>query len=64
MCQLRQQRLQLLKYMMYNGDAMFIARMILNTTLVTAHDAEQLLAVSKCELVYQYYLADRSGSCH
>ena len=50
-CKLRQQRLQLLKSMMYNGDAMFVARMILNTTSFTAHGAGQLLAVSKCELV-------------
>ena len=48
--------------MMYNGDVMFVARMILNTTSVTAHDEGQLLAVLKCELVYQYFLADRSGS--
>ena len=36
---------------MYNGDAIFIARIILNTTSVTAHDAGQLLAVPKCVLV-------------
>ena len=45
---LRQQRLQLLKCMMYNGVAVFLARMILNSTSVTAQDAGQLLAVSKC----------------
>ena len=50
--------------MIYNGDAMFLARMILNSTSVAAQDAGQQLAVSKCALVYQYFLSGQSGSCH
>ena len=43
---------------------MSVARMLLNTTSVTAHDAGQLLAVSKCTLIDKYYLLDQRTICH
>ena len=50
-CKLRQHRIKMLKFIMYNVNSMFVAQMLLNTTSVTAHDAGQLLAVSKCTLI-------------
>ena len=49
----------MLKFMMYNGNSMFVVRMLLNTTSVTAHDAGKLLAVTKYPTIKHYYFLDR-----
>ena len=62
-CTLRQHRIQMLKFIMYYGNSMFVARMLPNTTSVAAHDAGQLLAVTKCTTT-KHYLLDRRSTCH
>lgn len=66
-CRLKYQRYQSMKYLMQNGNAMYVARMLMNSTAVTGYDAGTMLAVSRCLQIntYQYSINPRvGGACH
>jgi hypothetical protein len=44
-CRLRFQRYQSMKYLMQNGHAMYVTRMLLNSSSVTGYDAGPMLAI-------------------
>jgi hypothetical protein len=66
-CRLRYQRYQSMKYLMQNGHAMYVARMLMNSSSVTGYDAGAMLAVSRCLVIntYQYSINPKIGRrCH